>query len=363
MWKEALVRGLQRQGMTVKHKRPNVNTWHNAKLPYTLEQVGQLVPSDPSILQYTLVRHPITRLLSAYLDKVAHRNPADRKKYASGYNHKTGFDGFIKWVTAHASDDLKLNPHFRLQSEGCGIPDGVQYRVLRTEEIGRWYREVVCRLGLVEAVSDGFPDCFLKTRDCGCTVTCGGPSCNESHFGTYAGVTEFTSYHFRNATEQIEEYYTHETAQLVNVWASADLAAFRYKPWLPGQDIIVLPFIAGLNIVGKDTKKPTVKDAEIVAAPSLIDTLIAAGMSQSQAVAMAATASAVKKAESSAADAEEKRSSYEAEVGLVALEEQSRALIAKIQSLKDAQPELYKKARVANGTGATANASDEGSNT
>ena len=83
-------------------------------------------------------------------------------------------------------------------------------------------------------------------------------------------------------------------------------------------------------------------------------------MSQTQAVAMAATASAVKKAESSAADA---RSSYEAEVGLVTLEEQSRALIAKIQSLKDAQPELYKKARVANGTGATANASDEGSNT
>jgi hypothetical protein len=44
----------------------------------------------------------------------------------------------------------------------------------------------------------------------------------------------FTTYHSQNATAAIEEYYTYELAQMVNVWARADLVAFGYKPWLPG---------------------------------------------------------------------------------------------------------------------------------
>ena len=118
--------------------------------------------------------------------------------------------------------------------------------MLRTEEIGRWYREVVCRLGLQEVVSSSTDfgnahknatlPCFLKTRDCGCTVNCGGSSCNESHAGTFPDADFGT---FNNATAAIEEYYTDELAQMVNDWARADLVAFGYKPWLPGQDIEV----------------------------------------------------------------------------------------------------------------------------
>ena len=242
MWKDALVRGLVEQGFNGSFLGERV---HGARLPYTRQQVKQLSPSDPSTLKYTLVRHPIPKLLSGYLGKVVGKKAL--RKPTPGYDNRTGFPGFVKWLTALEPDDPKINGHFKLQSDGCGFADGIQYRVLRSEEIGRWYREVVCRLGLQEVVTNGTnferpgknltPPCFLKTRDCGCTVNCGGSRCNESHAGTFPDADFGT---FNNATAAIEEYYTDELAQMMNDWARADLVAFGYKPWLPGQDIEVM---------------------------------------------------------------------------------------------------------------------------
>jgi hypothetical protein len=241
MWKTAIVRGLMEQGIKSFNFEPH-STVHGATLPYIPQLEEQLSPSDPSTLKYTLERHPTTRLLSGYLGKVEKRGRNAVR--TEGYNTTTGFPGFIKWLTALDQDDPKINSHFRLQTGGCGFAQGIPYRVLRTEEIGHWYREVVCRLGLQDTVSNStvfitnqqkeILPCFLKTHDCGCTVNCGGSSCNESHAGTFPDADFGT---INNATAVIEQYYTDELAQMVNDWAQADLVAFGYKPWLRGQNI------------------------------------------------------------------------------------------------------------------------------
>jgi hypothetical protein len=273
MWKQALVQGWHEQGMEL---AIDLDFVHGAKLKCAPSLGKQLAkacrtdsndppdPPDPSMntsLQYTLVRHPTTRLLSGYLDKVMSDIPTNVQ--TRGYDHKTGFAGFIKWITALEQDDDRLNNHFRLQSLGCGFPDGYQYHVLRSEEIGHWYREVVCRLGLQNVMSTAQKSkvhahdqpCFLATRDCGCTVNCGGSSCNESQTGTFPEVElttvtqpmdlkkakKQTTVHFHNTTTLIQTYYTDELAQMVNDWARADLMAFGYKPWLPGENISLKP--------------------------------------------------------------------------------------------------------------------------
>jgi hypothetical protein len=159
------------------------------------------------------------------------------EKPTPGYDHATGFAGFVRWIVAYDNGKIFLNPHFALQSKNCGFSDGVKYHVLRIEETGRWYRQVICRSGLqnvVKRMTSTEQGCFVATRDCGCKVHCGGSTCSESRVGTYPE-TVHSSFH--NATKLVDEYYTADLARLVNAWADPDLKGFGYKPWLPGQDI------------------------------------------------------------------------------------------------------------------------------
>ena len=207
-----------------------------------------------------LVRHPVSRLLSAYLGKV----DTDRgyaQVHFPGWNRSTGFAGFVRLVTA-AGAEKPGDSHFSLQSQQCGLSSGAAeaiggYRYLRVEEMGRWYRDVVCTLGMSAVVSaeniywrnhynasnvssseyKTSVQCFVKTQDCGCELHChGSHRCNSKLAKTPRA--EFGT--FIQASDVLEHYYTEDLAQRVNMWARADLDEFGYVPWRRGMEMSTL---------------------------------------------------------------------------------------------------------------------------
>ena len=53
--------------------------------------------------------------------------------------------------------------------------------------------------------------CFLKTRDCGCTVQCGARICNETR-GKFPEVTYPETKNTHDASTRLEDYYDDATA-------------------------------------------------------------------------------------------------------------------------------------------------------
>ena len=237
-WRALLARGLALQGFT---KMDLLRSPHEQGLPYNVSQAAvSALSSDSPVPKLMFVRHPVSRLLSAYLGKgVTGRLPVP------GWNHSTGFRSFVHAVTSAKSADL--DPHYRLQTAQCGLPS-LEYRYLRAEDIGHWYREVICSLGLQQAASSRLhleawtapcsspPCCFVRTTDCGCELQCSGVRCNASRVGTHAEAS-FGSFNAASDAANLEQHYDHSLAQLVNAWAHADLRDFGYMPWLPGQTI------------------------------------------------------------------------------------------------------------------------------
>lgn len=236
-WKALLVRALVLQGFSMMNDKRSA---HGQKLPYKISRVDTLL-TDIYIPKLMFVRHPISRLLSAYLGK-----GRTGKIRLPGWNRSTGFHGFVYTVTNAAHN--VLDPHWELQTEQCGVGQNFPYRFLRVEELGHWYRGVVCQLNLQEAVqgslfssalspSCGAPSCcFVRTADCGCEVDCRGTRCNTSRVGTHAEAT-FGSFNGASNATLLEQYYDQSLAKRVNAWAHADLTAFGYLPWLPGQEL------------------------------------------------------------------------------------------------------------------------------
>lgn len=260
-WKALLVRGLVLQGF----KMDVTKSPHGQKLPYSILPDAETSLAADEFPKFMFVRHPISRLLSGYLGKGVRG-----KIKVTGWNHSTGFRSFVHAVTSANSSqanssqaDSSLDKHFKLQSEQCGLSRGIPYRVLRVEDMGHWYRSVVCQLALQQAVqfnlpspklmtapcgADGSRDrhqdrrlapscCFVRTTDCGCRIDCRGTSrCNASRAGTHA-TASFGSLNAASDAGLLEKYYDRELAERVNAWARADLEAFGYLPWLPGQKL------------------------------------------------------------------------------------------------------------------------------
>ena len=252
LWKRALTRGLIEQGFSLLDEP---GRWNAQALPYNVSARDVMLTKAPRLM---LVRHPLSRLLSAYLGK-AQRGFIN----VSGWDRSSGFRGFVNAVTA--ANRSELDGHFKLQTDQCGIPalreanatQQIGYRYLQVEEMGHWYREIVCALGLSKVVSassiywrDFYKDkmlaasertsaaynastqCFVRTLDCGCELHCRGHHCNASQVGTFPNAS-FAS--FNQATQRLEDYYNAELAQRVNDWAADDMREFGYRPWWPGK--------------------------------------------------------------------------------------------------------------------------------
>lgn len=255
MWKRALTRGLLEQGLPMVDEP---GKWNGQDLPYSVNARDILLYKVPRIM---FVRHPLARLLSAYLGKAT-----TGVLNVTGWKRSSGFSGFVKAITS-TTDPAKLDAHFRLQVDQCGIQElrdanmtrSLGYRYLHVEKMGHWYREAVCALGIAKAVSvpsiywrdfahdrlispaervsaayNRTTQCFVRTRDCGCDLHCKGHHCNASRAGT-APHASYAS--FNEAGAKLKEYYTADLASRVNEWAAEDLREFGYRPWMPDQSV------------------------------------------------------------------------------------------------------------------------------
>lgn len=220
-----------------------------ALMPLTRAYASRDVP------RFAIVRHPITRLLSGWLGKVVAGRGRGESSWPlrfvpQGPRNQT-FGAFVRHVVT-SPRVVELNGHFKLQSAQCaGKRPGVRpWHILRVEEVGAWYEDVVCTLGLVDVATRGWETfatthlrattarpgrardhgqpCMVRTA-CGCRVDC-ARRCNASH-----SAVEHAS--FNDAHSQLSRYYTAALAGMVNRWAAPDYAAFNYAPWSFGTDI------------------------------------------------------------------------------------------------------------------------------
>ena len=127
-------------------------------LPYRFSSgEWQDLLSRSDVKRLLLVRHPHSRLLSGYLDQVVRKRAANR--FPAGYDPYVGgsalpaggFEAFVRAVVGAK----KLEEHFQLQSEQCGINMGMEYRYLKVEDINEWYDEIICMLSLQDAAGSG----------------------------------------------------------------------------------------------------------------------------------------------------------------------------------------------------------------
>ena len=251
MWKRALVKGLLDQGLPMLDAP---GQWHGQPLPYNTSAERVALSKVTRIM---IVRHPVPRLLSAYLGK-----GLTNRINVSGWDRAQGFRGFVDAIIHTNRSDLDL--HYAPQFDQCGIRElharnvneQLGYRYLRVEEMGHWYREIVCALGLSKTVSTAstywrnfYVDsglsaasrtsasynesirCFVRTRDCGCDLHCPGHHCNSTTIGTFPDASFAT---FNQASERLEDFYDAELARRVEAWAADDMRELGYRPWVIG---------------------------------------------------------------------------------------------------------------------------------
>ena len=239
-WKALLLRGLRLQGF-----RDGDETHPHAQpLPYHVRPASLYDTGRPQLM---FVRHPVSRLLSGFLGKEF--TESSKLIKIPGYNVSSrSFAGFVQAVTSSPPEAWggAALTHFGLASQQCGLGEAGEpkprYVFLKVEDMGRWYRHVICQLGLQHAAASPLegmglkaaPDsCFVRTTDCGCEIECGGAACNAS-LGNDP-TASFGSFH--EASTRLEEFYDRALAMQVNRWAGADLRLFGYLPWLPGEPV------------------------------------------------------------------------------------------------------------------------------
>ena len=263
-WKLALLKAMGVEGFPSSSSTFDTSP-HGVMLPTAAisQQYWESLVGNTSVQRYMIVRHPLTRLLSAYLDKIENKieNRSLRaiKKpafYFEGAGSAQGFDGFVDALTQAWEGTGKVqgryregtgkvqqvdaltqasavNGHFAPQTSLCDIPSGMSYTYLHVEETEVWYRQLVCHLGLQAAVRHGWSksslwnqgrrECFIEIGDCGCNVWCDRPcSVSSSH------VSLPQTFHSTSATTKLEQYYTRELASKVAAFAALDFELFGY---------------------------------------------------------------------------------------------------------------------------------------
>lgn len=251
-WGLALAKALHIHGFPGRdgafRKRPN-----GLHLGYhtTVEEFQGLL-ANSSVPKYMLVRSPHTRLLSGYLHQVVQEQ--HRHRYPPHFDESTGFSGFVDAVVATPA--AKLDLHFRLQSEQCGIPAGLSYRYLQVEHTAKWYDEFICQLSIQDEVASGWNIssrlhhstgmCFIHKPQQGCSIICDAehqvmaleydkahlPNSKEGHQSHRGNITAHsylpTSRTSSSATSQFIDYYDASLVKKVLKWAAHDMDLFGY---------------------------------------------------------------------------------------------------------------------------------------
>ena len=235
-WKLALVAALQPDGdlFSLLKSRPRVEL---PPPPSTVEMLRSR--------RFVFVRNPYDRLISTYL--AFEKGSAATLEGPGDYVRGDGFAAFVGNLTRldGASDDL--NPHFRPQSQLCGLPMGMSFDyVLKLEDMARWYEPFSRLLGITDVVQDpawntsgrewrGGKPCFYtppKVRcsdlfddDVAACAAVGDATADEEFGEADAGLAAGSGVGLR------KWYYTSDLLiKQATGWLINDLRTFGYKP-------------------------------------------------------------------------------------------------------------------------------------
>lgn len=203
----------------------------NASLKHAPRQVVLETLADPSYFKFTFVRNPLSRLVSAYLDKVVNvRRPAWRLIRNSQLRHAhLGFVAARNWFAGQPFLDRersltfrefigqlgrenqeRLDPHFRSQSRLIrGLPLDF---VGRVEDVRRDFAVVQTRFGIGVSLANQHPQ-------------------NYRDDGGATGVADWTAAEFRtrSAAPSWPRFYDSPLLARVQTLFAADFAQFGYE--------------------------------------------------------------------------------------------------------------------------------------
>mmetsp|Transcript_29793 Transcript_29793/g.62705 ORF Transcript_29793/g.62705 Transcript_29793/m.62705 type:complete len:224 (-) Transcript_29793:2-673(-) len=160
------------------------------------------------IPRITIVRNPYSRLLSCFIEKMLLRDvPTSieakrvrRRIKPEGYSVRGSFANFV-----HAAlNATKLEHSLSLQTYHCSIQHSLYHYALHLEEFGVWHKPALRMLGVTNMPS------FLSRNF------------EDGHFAPR---------NYQGADEKLTDYYTQEIAEAVTLWASPDMATFKYPAW------------------------------------------------------------------------------------------------------------------------------------
>ncbi|KAA8496409.1 hypothetical protein FVE85_0138 [Porphyridium purpureum] len=114
----------------------------------------EAVASDPSWLKIAIVRHPFTRLLSAYREKILQGKFRRMSKPLPGISENSTFTQFLDALSARSAG--MLNEHFRDQASLCGFPYMDHYLILQLEKLKPGLRCVARVMGFSDYVESGW---------------------------------------------------------------------------------------------------------------------------------------------------------------------------------------------------------------
>lgn len=268
-WKSMLFRHLAPLHPSIAEK--NIEP-HHSRMPWVTSRREDIVKrvSNSSSLRFMWLRNPYSRLLSGFLDKGVQEFTFVNM---AGYEYPfeptpDGFKLFLESLLDMRRKGLPINPHFKPQSELCGIPFGMQYDFyLKVEDIHLWYPDLISLLGLRDTVYSGWgyasnsqlpedtPDCFYPLPGKSCEMTDliiehhseykAGES--ESPFGSgeahshgkdgplpggstqQAWMTSATTKHAHGADTHMQEFYSSQyVVKMATDFLRNDLERFDY---------------------------------------------------------------------------------------------------------------------------------------
>jgi len=171
---------------------------HCARLPY--ETPPQSLFAVAPI--FVIVRHPVARLLSAYLDPKLHLLIREALGQQEPLTYrKAEFEALVQVLaTTPPWRQNEINPHLKLQTQQCGWKAiGDRTRVLKLEERVEWLPRLMDEWW-------GVPTSLLNLEPVRAQTT---------------------------AEARVAEYYDAARLRRVEHWAAPDTRAFRYAPYKP----------------------------------------------------------------------------------------------------------------------------------